>query len=117
MKKLIPIFLACLLTGLFTSCDKIDPTPPSDPVPRECEKYHTARVQFKNRSASNKTMSIIWDGSTIATLSPFQDSQFFTVSSGKHTLAFKISNSGSNGCSQSTPVIVECQDREFMCTY
>lgn len=116
MKKIGLFLSAVFLSLLFTSCDKTPPLPPSDPIIPNCEKYHTAEVRFKNRSVSNKTMSIVWDGNIIATIPPFQDSQVFTVPSGSHTLVFKASNSGAILCSQSNPVVVECHDQEFTCS-
>jgi hypothetical protein len=121
MKKLKSIFCICTLAVLITSCEKEDTTAPtnvpsSNTVP-DCERYHTARVKFKNRSASNKTLTIIWDGSVKTTIAPSQDSQVFTEAAGHHTLVFKVSNTGEIGCSQSNPVLVECHDQEFTCTY
>jgi hypothetical protein len=111
MKKIKLILSACLLVLVFTSCDPEILEPPA------CEKNKTARVQFKNRSASNKTFTIVWDGSVIETLYPSQDSRIFTELAGRHKLVFKVSNTGAIGCNPSNPVLVACNDEVFTCTY
>lgn len=80
-----------------------------------CAANGTAQVQFSNRSASS-TYSIVWDGSTMATLAPGVTSEFYTVAAGSHTLAFKYSNSANYACSESTPNLAQCSSMVYWCS-
>ena len=76
-----------------------------------------AKVTFRNNSTSSSTYTVVWDGSAITTLQPFTTSQEFEEEPGQHTLLFKKSNTGTNACSQSTPVLDEGSSRQFSCSY
>src|SRR5574340_991041 len=80
------------------------PTTPTPTIP-SCQLNNTATVKFENRSNSNATYDVIWDGSKTLTLAPSQISEPRTVAAGvQHTLQFQITNSGGRAaCSQSTP--------------
>jgi hypothetical protein len=79
-------------------------------------KKEKAKVTFQNNSVSNKVYNVVWDGSTITTLSPFTKSNEMEVEPGSHTLVFKVSNTGAAACNPSTPVLAEGDTREFSCS-
>ena len=116
MKNLKSIFAIFAIAAMIASCEKEESTPTVDNTP-QCEKNHTARVKFQNNSTNNKTYNIVWDGLVIETLYPFTESDYYTVAAGSHSLTFKISNNGTAACNPSNPVLVECQDRVFGCSY
>lgn len=80
-----------------------------------CEE-ETATVKFRNRSVTNSTFTVYWDGSVIATLYPFTDSEEFEMKTGKHTLRFDISNTGETSCSPSDPILTEGYIHTFTCS-
>jgi hypothetical protein len=83
-----------------------------------CLVDNTAKITFENRSTSNKTYDIVWDGSRIATLSPTQKSDTYTEAAGvTHSLQFKVTNSSQVACSTSHPVLVVCSAQNYWCTY
>ncbi len=91
------------------------PTAPSAPA---CQVNNTATVSFENRSTSNTTYSVVWDGSTKTTLAPSVKSDAYTVAAGvQHTLVFRIANSANNACSPSTPTLAQCSSQTYWCTY
>ncbi len=100
MKKLKSIFVMSVIALFVISCEK-----------------DMGKVQFRNRSVTNKTYTIIWDGSVITTLSPQTDSEEFDVAAGKHTLVFNYSNTGATACNESNPVIASDETRVFTCSY
>lgn len=99
MKKLKTIFALCTAILLLTSCKK-----------------DSGSVVFKNRSVTNRTYNVVWDGSVIASLYPQMDSDTFEVASGKHTCVFKISNTGAEACSQGSPDILSGETQTFTCS-
>lgn len=76
----------------------------------------SSTVIFRNRSVTNSTYTVVWDGSAICTLYPFTDSEEFDVKAGRHTLTFKISNTGEIGCSPSEPVLDAGHKNTFTCS-
>ncbi|MEQ1747447.1 MAG: hypothetical protein ABMA02_18600 [Saprospiraceae bacterium] len=95
---LTSILFIAIMTGLLPSCKK------------------DGRVVFQNRSVTNKTYNVVWDGSVIASLYPFSNSDTFDVEPGPHTLEFKFANSGLNACSPSDPVINDGDIHTFWCS-
>ncbi len=83
---------------------------------RTCEANKTAQVRFMNKSGTSQAYSVVWDGSVITTLGAGATSDYYTVAAGQHTLVFKIANSGTEACNQSTPVLVACSAMEYWCT-
>ena len=82
-----------------------------------CEINSTAEVYFINNSNSNSTYDVIWDGVKIATVTPGDESNTFTVSANiQHTLVFRFTNTSNNACTPSTPVVPQCQTWWFDCT-
>ncbi len=94
------------------------PTEPTTPSVPACQTNNTATITFENRSATNTTYAVVWDGSTLTTLAPTVKSQSYTVAAGiQHTLWFKIANSGSGACTPSTPTLAQCTSNNYWCTY
>ena len=84
---------------------------------RTCEANNTSQVRFENKSATNLTYSVIWDGLLMTTVAPGVTSQNFTVAAGEHTLHFQIANSGGQpACTPSTPVLIVCNSHSYSCT-
>lgn len=94
---------------------QIAPPPPPPAVP-SCEKFHTATISFKNNSVLHYKYDIVWDGSTIATLSYQTVSKTFVVAKGTHTLKFKIHGTNTYGCTPSNPNLVECSSNVYSCS-
>lgn len=83
-----------------------------------CEANNTSRVRFENKSTANHVYSVVWDGSTLTTIAVGQTSEYFTVAAGQHTLHFMIANGGgAEACTVSSPVLVQCFDHSYYCTY
>ena len=91
------------------------PVAPS-PIPA-CEANNTAEAVFENRSISNTTYDVIWDGSRLLTLVPGERSRQYTVSATRHTLVFKIANTDSEACNESTPSPPQCSNWLAWCSY
>jgi hypothetical protein len=83
---------------------------------RTCEANQTAQVRFVNKTGTSQTYSVLWDGSVITTVAPGATSSYYTVAAGQHTLLFKIANSNTEACTQSTPVLLACSSMEYWCT-
>ncbi|MCH8288782.1 MAG: DUF4397 domain-containing protein [Candidatus Marinimicrobia bacterium] len=82
-----------------------------------CEVNQTAQVRFTNLSNTSKTHDVIWDGSKIATVSPGDTTNFFTVTANiEHTLQFKFTNTSDPACTESTPILAQCSFPIFWCT-
>jgi hypothetical protein len=74
-------------------------------------------VVFRNRSVTNHTYNVVWDGSVITTLYPQEDSKEFDVNAGKHTLKFEFSNTGRvTACSPADPNIEGESKHTFTCS-
>lgn len=97
--KNILIILTVVLASMLSSCEKED-----------------GMVQFRNRSVTNSTYSVVWDGYVITTLYPQEDSEEFKVLTGQHTLVFKKSNTGEVACSPSDPKITSEGVNIFTCS-
>ena len=83
----------------------------------QCEANGTAEIYFINKSNTNSTYDIIWNGVKIATVAPGQESERFTVAATvQHTLVFKLTNTGDLACTASTPVLSQCAEMYFDCT-
>jgi hypothetical protein len=95
-----------LLTQFVQSQNKLD-----------CEKYSTATVYFFNSSNSSKTYDILWDGTIYTSVSPNSKSITYTVASGSHTLLFRITNSSTNACTQSTLNLAICSAMYYSCSF
>ncbi len=110
-RLLICLFFTCS----FYSCDML--LEEETDLKTDCETYETAKVRFENKSNSNTTYDIIWNGSRIATVAPGQSTNYHTVSASQHTLTFKISNSSYRACNTSTPTLSKCSHHTYSCTY
>ena len=84
------------------------------PIP-SCSSMHTAKVTFRNNSIYHYTYDIVWDGSVIATVLYGKVSNVFVVSTGTHTLKFKIYGTSNYACTSSSPNLAECSSQEFSC--
>ncbi|MCU0468744.1 MAG: hypothetical protein MUF58_09095 [Arcicella sp.] len=83
----------------------------------DCEKNQTGEVVFNNNSQSGKTYDIIWDGVMIATVEPSKESKVFTYAANvPHKLVFRITNTKTNACTESTPILNQCQENTFSCS-
>jgi hypothetical protein len=74
----------------------------------DCEKYSTATVYFINSSNSSSTYDILWDGTIYTSVSPNSKSIIYTVASGFHTLLFRLTNSSTSACTQSSLNLAIC---------
>jgi len=124
MKKVFSVFLGFLLLlgilALLVSLMMVggcsSPLTPTTPTKPACETNHTAEVTFQNKSANNLTYDVIWDGSKLTTIAPGASSQVYTVSAATHTLQFRITNTSLPACTQSSPVLAQCQSYTYWCT-
>lgn len=111
----------CLIVvaALFAAdCGSSPATPiaPAVVVPA-CQSQNTATVSFQNRSTTNLTYDIVWDGSKLTTVAPARDSQVYTFAANiTHTLRFQYTNTTLLACSASTPVLVTCANAFYSCT-
>ncbi len=113
---IMPVILV-LLIGCSGDDDVMGPAAPDpDPV-LSCETNNTATVVFENRSNTNSTYDIIWDGSKVATVTPGNKTESFTVAAGiQHTLLYKYTNTNNLACTQATPTYAQCASRLQWCT-
>jgi len=111
------VFVMALMIG-YPACQQATPTQPEqpDPVIPACQTNNTADVTFQNKSGHNYTYDVIWDGSTLTTLAPGATSKAYTQAAGAHTLHFMISNTRLQACTQSSPVLAQCQSYTYWCT-
>lgn len=109
--------LAALVMSL--ACTDSSPTTSTPTTTLQaCMVDNTAKITFENRSTSNKTYDIVWDGSRMTTLWPTQKSATYTEAAGvTHSLQFKITNSSQVACSTSRPILVVCTSQTYWCTY
>ena len=83
----------------------------------ECEKNTTAGVTFENKSNTNGTYDVIWDGSKVFTLAPGAKSTEMTVAATvQHTLTFKFSNTSTLACTSGSPILAICAHQNYWCT-
>lgn len=83
----------------------------------ECEVNQTGRVYFINNSNSNSTYDIIWDGAKLTTITPGETSITYTITANiTHTLVFRFTNTSTDACTSSAPVIPQCQTIWYSCT-
>lgn len=86
------------------------------PIIPACQSQNTATVYFQNRSASNLTYDVLWDGSKLTTVAPGKDSQVYTFAANiPHTLRFQFTNTSLAACNQSTPVLTICTATFYGC--
>ena len=108
-ESVIAVIQGMLICGLMSGCCSLGG--------EECDCDGTAEITFRNRS-SHSTYDVIWDGSNIGSLgAPGTGNSTLTktVKEGDHTLHFMFSN-GSPACSESSPVIIKCENHEFSCS-
>jgi hypothetical protein len=85
---------------------------------QSCQVNNSAKVTFENRSTSNRTYDILWDGVRMTVLSPTQKSSEYTAEAGvTHSLQFKVTNSSQVACTTSHPILVVCTSHTYWCTY
>jgi hypothetical protein len=77
MKRLVPLCMSVLLVA---SCSS-SPSSPTKTTPA-CQLNNTATITFENRSTSNTTYDVVWDGAKMTTVSPGSESQEYTVAAG-----------------------------------
>jgi hypothetical protein len=100
---------------LAAGCSKDEPSTPLAPSVPACQANNTATVSFRNRS-SGTTYTVQWDGATITTLAPGQDSQVITAAAGvQHTVRFFIANTNLLACNAAFPVLAACSDVFYSC--
>lgn len=74
-------------------------------------------VSFGNRSRAT-THTVVWDGFTVATLAPGQDSTPFVTTAGvAHRLETRISNSSQLACSPSTLILSQSSNMTYTCAF
>jgi hypothetical protein len=116
--RTLPVCALMLLTFACAAKETPAPAPTPTPVVPACQKNNTATITFENRSTSNATYTVLWDGSTWTTLAPTVKSQEYTVAASiQHTLVFRVSNTGSNACTPSTPTLAQCSSSSYWCSY
>ena len=109
-------FMLLLVGASMAGCGVEDSTPTA-PTVQACETNNTAQVKFQNKSNTNKTYDIIWDGSKVGTVAPGATSSTSTVAAGvQHTLVFKITNTNTEACTPSTPTPAKCTSQTYSCT-
>ena len=110
------LFVFVALSAVACGDGPAAPTPQPTPVPiPTCQSNQTATVTFGNRS--NSTYTVVFDGATVATLGPGQDSPRQVVAANvAHTLDFFISNTNRRACTTSMPVYTICADRITTCS-
>ncbi len=114
MKHLLLFFILSIFL-IVSSCK--DDTVSTNNTAKPCETNNTATVKFENRSNTNTTYDIIWDGSKVATVVPGSTSEAFTVSAVQHTMLFKVTNTNTVACNESTPTPAQCSEHIYWCTY
>jgi hypothetical protein len=108
-----------LLLALVCSACGSDPTPvaPTPPPAAACQTNNTASAMFKNGSVDT-AMDVFWDGNKVSTLTPGQSSTPLTVAAGvAHHLEFRIANTPSPACTDSSPIPATCGMPLYTCTY
>lgn len=81
-----------------------------------CQVNNTGRITFGNRSAT-ATQSVVWDGATLGTLAPGQDSPVVTAAAGiAHSLSFLVTGTTRNACNTSNPILSQCSVQTITCT-
>lgn len=82
-----------------------------------CQINNTATLTLGNRSAT-ASQTVVWDGSTLFTLTPGQTAAPITVAAGvAHSLLFRVATTGANACSASAPVLAQCANSVFTCSF
>jgi hypothetical protein len=110
------LIVVALLASACGGGDK-NPVQPAPVIPA-CQANNTAQASFGNRSTSNTTYDIVWDGVRVGTLAAGQTSPANTVAASvAHTLRFQITNTTLLACSQSTPTLAQCGNQTFTCTF
>jgi hypothetical protein len=95
-----------------SGCTKAAPTAPT------CETQNTGTVRFRNSTEDARIFhNVVWDGVQIVTrLAAQQTSEATTAVAGvAHTLVFRDATTSAVRCSQSTPILIRCQDRTISC--
>jgi hypothetical protein len=73
-------------------------------------------VYFQNRSASNLTYDVIWDGAKLTTIAPGQDSQVYTFAANvTHALRFQFTNTTTLACNVGAPILTTCGATFYGC--
>jgi hypothetical protein len=113
VKRLALVALASIAAG----CGGSSSTPTAPTPVLACQTNNTATALFQNRSATNLTYDVIWNGARLVSVSPGQDSATYTFAAGvPHTLVFRVTNSSTNACSPSTPTLAQCSSMFYSCT-
>lgn len=117
MATILSFILAVFVAGCDTTKESTTPTEPTTPATPACETNNTAKVTFENRSNTNTTYDIIWDGSKRTTVTSGAKSSTYTEAAGvNHTLVFKITNTNTEACTPSSPTLAQCTSQTFWCT-
>jgi hypothetical protein len=104
-----------LLFVLLVSACSSTPTAPAPVVPA-CQTNNTATVAFGNRTTSNLTFDVVWDGVRIGTIAPTLTSPSQTAAAGvPHVLRFQVTNTTLLACNQSTPTLAQCSTQTLTC--
>jgi hypothetical protein len=110
----------CLLLStvlVAVACGGNSPAEPTPPPAPACETNNTSSVSFGNRSAAT-TQTIRWDGLTVATLAPGQNSNPMTVAAGvAHQLEVLIANTNFYACVPSSPIPARCATPVYTCAF
>lgn len=110
--KRIALVLICACGASFCGGSSQAPTP-ATPI---CQSQNTATVYFENRSVSNLTYDVIWDGARIATVGPSKDSATFTYAANvTHSLTFLFTNTNLIACSTNFPILTTCSNTFYSC--
>lgn len=112
MKRLLFLVGIVLVSACGSDSAPVAPTP----VVEACQSNNTGTVYFQNRSTSNLTYDIVWDGSRLTTVAPGSDSQVYTFAANiQHTLRFQFTNTTLLACNASTPVLARCAATFYSC--
>jgi hypothetical protein len=103
-----PLHQTLLFLGLVAAagCSK-SPDVATGPIPA-CQTNGTGLVVFENLSATNSSYDVIWDGATVATIGPGQNSRTFLYPAGQHMLTYKVTNSSTIACATATTTLAAC---------
>jgi hypothetical protein len=115
--RLMKRFVLVAALFLTAGCGSSSPVAPTTPPVPACQTNNTATVYFQNRSASNLTYDVLWDGSRLTTIAPGKDSQVYTFAANvTHSLRFQFTNTSLLACAASTPILTTCGQANYGCS-
>lgn len=74
----------------------------------------TTAIEACNESVNNHVYDVLIDGARYGTLAP-GSCETYEVAPGRHSVLFKISNSGDLACTEAEPLVEECHTMRLTC--